>query len=757
MTTYRTGNAISSADPRDLYDNAENLDELVNSQDKAEHPDRLGVPRKTWHGMEQDFQAFLQSSGYQDLGDYAPGIEITARNQVIRADGELWRLSASVDLPYTTTGAGMPEGGAFVSVGDAALRQELADGTAPVTSSTGEQTLAEALDSRIIQVSSVTSLLALDPHQLRDGLQAQTKEYHPGENVGGALYYWDSSADGAAHNGITVLSPNKTFPLVWFNEVSQTDWYSSSTGLGCWVKSPSETLLASQAGVYPSSSEDQTVPVQAFLNISGSLTFDRESDIYVQRIDARSDSDIDLNNSTIRKLPGEDAVDHLLRFLATASNITIKNGTLIGDSLTHLNGTGEGVHNIFFYPGSSDITITDVVSNEAFGDGVYLGDFTQGVAPVNITLERVSASRCRRQGLSVTAADGLRLIDCKFSEISDDYSPWPLPNGPWAGVDIEPNDKFSILKDIYITNLKTENCKGYGLMLYLATKFRALSEPEEVTITVDGHKDVGSKGGLYVLGGSIGGNASLGGGPNAAINGAVQFFKQLYINNRESAITVRHWTDEKAERAAAPRLKMFSPVIRNYNREGIDQTTASGIVLYNNPPSGNNYGSMSGVEIYYPVINQDPNNVAPGGFAIYAGNAVEGREVRNCNIYVRKDDIEGRVIAANSGKITIRGDRDALTASSPSTIGFGGALATLYTVASGGSVTVSRQNVGATATVLSGGSITINSATGISLRTATGAEISSATIAGSGHSATLRWMTETVVMVQSEYGNLSTT
>src|SRR5690625_3324333 len=121
MTTYRTGNAIGSADPRDLYDNAENLDEMVNSQAKTEHPDRLGVPRKTWHGMEQDFQEFLLNSGYEPLGDYAAGIEVTARNQVIRADGELWRLSASEDLPYTTTGAGMPEGGAFVSVGDAVL------------------------------------------------------------------------------------------------------------------------------------------------------------------------------------------------------------------------------------------------------------------------------------------------------------------------------------------------------------------------------------------------------------------------------------------------------------------------------------------------------------------------------------------------------------------------------------------------------------------------------------------------------------
>lgn len=139
MTTYNTGNPIGSKDPRDLYDNAENLDVLVNDKTKETHPDRLGQQRKTWHGMEQDFNTsqidrqnrfnnFIASSGYQFLGDYSAGIEITEYNQIVRdADGEFWRLSGQVDLPYTTTGDWSAEVNSFVSVGDAALRQELAN------------------------------------------------------------------------------------------------------------------------------------------------------------------------------------------------------------------------------------------------------------------------------------------------------------------------------------------------------------------------------------------------------------------------------------------------------------------------------------------------------------------------------------------------------------------------------------------------------------------------------------------------------
>lgn len=50
MTTYNTGNPLGSTDPRDLYDNAENLDEAVNS-DEDTFQDRMGKSRLTWTGV----------------------------------------------------------------------------------------------------------------------------------------------------------------------------------------------------------------------------------------------------------------------------------------------------------------------------------------------------------------------------------------------------------------------------------------------------------------------------------------------------------------------------------------------------------------------------------------------------------------------------------------------------------------------------------------------------------------------------------
>lgn len=142
MTTYATNNPIGSMDPKDLFDNAQNLDFAVNDITKAFWKDRFGRSRPTMFGMEQVFSAqllsqqqrfdnFIQSSGYKIIGDYTAGpLTITEYNQLIRYQNEFYKLTAATALPFTTTGndasSWVNDSAHFVSVGDAALRQELA-------------------------------------------------------------------------------------------------------------------------------------------------------------------------------------------------------------------------------------------------------------------------------------------------------------------------------------------------------------------------------------------------------------------------------------------------------------------------------------------------------------------------------------------------------------------------------------------------------------------------------------------------------
>ena len=119
MTTYNTGNAIGSVDVRDLYDNAQNLDQFSNSPSDFA-TDRLGVSRETLQGIRN-------ASQYQFLGAYAAGLVFTSYNQVFSNAGEFYAPSAGLTLPYTTTGSGAAEIATFRSVGDAVLRSDLAN------------------------------------------------------------------------------------------------------------------------------------------------------------------------------------------------------------------------------------------------------------------------------------------------------------------------------------------------------------------------------------------------------------------------------------------------------------------------------------------------------------------------------------------------------------------------------------------------------------------------------------------------------
>ncbi len=122
MTTYSTGNPIGSTSPKDLYDNAENFDELVNSQTKTSHPDRLGNPRWTWHGIEKRVDEFLANSGYAPanggLNDYDADspFSINSYNEYVIKDGIPYRLSPAATIPYQTNGNWAEQSGDFIAL-----------------------------------------------------------------------------------------------------------------------------------------------------------------------------------------------------------------------------------------------------------------------------------------------------------------------------------------------------------------------------------------------------------------------------------------------------------------------------------------------------------------------------------------------------------------------------------------------------------------------------------------------------------------
>ncbi|HGH4596371.1 TPA: hypothetical protein ACJIWN_002164 [Enterobacter cloacae] len=131
MATTPTQLPVPSESPIDLKYNAGKVDEFVTSLVNT-YADRFGKEHYTIEGLRWLAQQSISQFGYITLDSFEDGNTLTLPNQVLRleATGEYYRWDASLpkdvpsgSTPETTGGIGI---GAWLSVGDSALRSELA-------------------------------------------------------------------------------------------------------------------------------------------------------------------------------------------------------------------------------------------------------------------------------------------------------------------------------------------------------------------------------------------------------------------------------------------------------------------------------------------------------------------------------------------------------------------------------------------------------------------------------------------------------
>lgn len=424
MTTYNTGNAIGSTSPKDLYDNAENLDVLLLDQEKLSHPDRLGVPRWTWHGMEERFAELLANSGFQFLADYAPtaGIEITEYNQVLRdSTGNLWRLDPTVPLPYTTDGSGMPEGGAFLSDGDASALAELdqfkADLSDPsqggdlvsVTTTTGTQTLSDALDSRVIYRSSKAELDSISPSILVDGQQAMVLGTSFTWNADQAAWLSGGSVnvksfgavgDGVADDGPAIRSAIESMgpgATLEFPEGHYKTTYGDPSVLSDWIliEADGASLKAAPG----------TVVLENFL-IAVRGTFEPPVNVGSVGFTVGDDT---IRTATAHGLSAGDVV----QFLSQRNCYSIDGGD-------YQLGSREPNDNILNERAFSEMhVVQEVTSTTSFkiDDTVFYPDYADNVSGLNDPMTGVTSARVRK----VNAVRGVRFEGIEFRNSDNDF------------------------------------------------------------------------------------------------------------------------------------------------------------------------------------------------------------------------------------------------------------------------------------------------------------------------------------------------
>ena len=121
------------------------------------------------------------------------------------------------------------------------------------------------------------------------------------------------------------------------------------------------------------------------------------------------------------------------------------NGKIIGDKHTHLGRDGEWGMGIRFQ-GVNNASVNGITVKDCWGDCIYVGGSSK-----NVLIENCVLDHGRRQGISVTKADGVIIKNCKISNVSG--------TKPEFAIDLEPNANDTI-DHVLIENVEVVNCEG---------------------------------------------------------------------------------------------------------------------------------------------------------------------------------------------------------------------------------------------------------------------------------------------------------
>ena len=180
MATQPTNLPVPSESYRDLKYNAGKIDEFVTSPAHT-YTDRFGNQHWTIAGINYTASTAISNFGYITLDSFEDGNNLTLPNQVLRYeatgeyyrwDGELPKSVAPGSTPETSGGIGP---GAWLSVGDASLRTDLASGEKASLVGYGSSTVKDALDSvvnkRVLYFSRFGTLQSLQSYITSNNLK----------------------------------------------------------------------------------------------------------------------------------------------------------------------------------------------------------------------------------------------------------------------------------------------------------------------------------------------------------------------------------------------------------------------------------------------------------------------------------------------------------------------------------------------------------------------------------------------------------
>ena len=131
---------------------------------------------------------------------------------------------------------------------------------------------------------------------------------------------------------------------------------------------------------------------------------------------------------------------------------------------------------------ATNVTIYGISCNNSGGDGLYIGYQSNEIYIFDSTFDNN-----RRQGLTIASASNIMISDCAFTNTNG--------TAPSDGIDLEPNDSFSQLQSIWISNSSVSGNAGNGVSISLSS-LNAASSP--ISITLNGISSANNAGSGFV-------------------------------------------------------------------------------------------------------------------------------------------------------------------------------------------------------------------------------------------------------------------
>ena len=216
-----------------------------------------------------------------------------------------------------------------------------------------------------------------------------------------------------------------------------------SMGMGIYDMSLSEVNVTAY-GATADDTTDDTASIQAAIDTGAAKVIIPNGTYMINAVVSilpKSNQTIQMEDGTILKAIPNSAQGYAIVKLLNVTNVTVTGGSLLGERYDHTGTTGEWGFGLLITGKTDEITISNLTSKDCWGDGIYIGSST--IPAQNIHIENVICDNNRRQGMSITYAVNVSIINCTFKNTNG--------TNPQAGIDIEPN------ANCYVENITIKN------------------------------------------------------------------------------------------------------------------------------------------------------------------------------------------------------------------------------------------------------------------------------------------------------------